>query len=629
MNLVNRRLSMGAEVVGAPLHPRGVHFQVYAPKRKRVEIVVEGAGTSPRAVLLEPAPGGMFAGLADGLAAGARYRIRLDGEAKLYPDPASRSQPEGPEGPSEVIEPTSFGWTDQAWRGVELRGQVVYEMHVGTFTAEGTWAAAMRELEELRALGVTLVEMMPVAEFPGRFGWGYDGVDLYAPSHLYGRPDDLRAFVDRAHALGLGVILDVVYNHVGPSGNYLGQFSDHYFTKKYENEWGAAVDFETEPGVRAYFVENAAYWVDEFHFDGVRFDATQSIHDASPKHVLVEMGERARSAARGRKFLLVSENEPQHTRLVRPVEQGGFGLDALWNDDFHHSARVAVTGRRQAYYTSTKGTPQELVSAIKWGYLFQGQYYPWQKQRRGAPALDLEAPCFVVYVQNHDQVANSAGGLRLPSLTSPGRHRAITALTLLAPGTPMLFQGQEFSASAPFHYFADHEPELAALVEKGRSEFLRQFTSARDEKTRTLQPPPHALETFESSKLDLGERLTHRAAYDLHKDLLRLRREDPVFAAQRSDWLHGAVVGPEAFALRYATGTGDDRLLLVNLGADLDLAEVAEPLLAPLPERPWRILFSTEDPRYGGAGTPPLECESRFELLGPSALVLAPAEAKC
>ncbi|MDB5219546.1 MAG: 1,4-alpha-glucan-branching protein [Myxococcaceae bacterium] len=617
----DRRLSMGAELASG-----GVHFRVFAPKRRRVEVVIESAGIPPRTLKLTRDADGFFAGLCDGVRAGALYRLRLDDEAELYPDPASRFQPDGPHGPSQVIDPSSFTWTDQAWPGVKLPGQVLYEMHVGTFTNEGTLASAMRELEELRNAGITLIELMPVAEFPGRFGWGYDGVDLYAPTRLYGQPDDLRAFVDRAHALGLGVILDVVYNHMGPSGNYLMQFSDHYFTKKYENEWGDALDFETEAGVRAYFVENAGYWIDEFHFDGLRLDATQSMHDASPKHVIRDIAERARAAAGGRSILLISENEPQHARLIRPVDRGGDGLDALWNDDFHHSARVAVTGRREAYYVNTHGTPQELLSAVKWGFLFQGQYYPWQKQCRGTPAFDIAPPGFVLYTQNHDQVANSACGKRLHELTSPGRYRAITALLLLAPATPMLFQGQEFAASSPFLYFADHEKELAELVAKGRGAFVEQFPSLRDEKTCALRIAPHDPAAFETSKLDFRERESHREAYDLTKDLLALRREDPIFAAQRNDALHGAVLGPEAFCLRYATGTGDDRLLLVDLGGDLDLAEVAEPLLAPPWGKEWRIAFSTEDPRYGGSGTPPLESHCRIRLLGPSALVLAPEE---
>ena len=606
-------LGFGAEVVDG-----GARFRVYAPKRKRVEVVIESGPLAGRAAPLDRAGDGWFSGFVAEVRSGIRYRYRLDG-GDAFPDPASRFQPDGPHGASEIVDPNTFAWTDQAWRGIELAGQVLYELHIGTFTKEGTYAAAMRELEELKAAGITVIELMPLAEFAGSFGWGYDGVDLYAPSRLYGRPDDLRAFVDRAHALGLGVIQDVVYNHLGPSGNYLRQFADEYFTDRYVNEWGDAIDFETSKAARELFAANGAYWIDEYHFDGLRLDATQSIFDASPTHVVAEIAERCRAAAArtNRKVILVAENEPQDPICVRER-----GLDAMWNDDFHHSARVAATGRCEAYYCNTKGTPQELVSALKWGFLFQGQYYPWQKKRRGAPALDLDPRSLVLYLQNHDQVANTSCGARLHTLASPGRLRAMTTAFLLAPGTPMLFQGQEFGASSPFVYFAEHEPELAKLVEKGRAEFVEQFPSQRDDALRRRRLAPHDREAFERCKLDLSERTKHRAIYDLHKDLLRLRREDPVFSAQRNDWLHGSVLGPEAFLLRYAVGTGDDRLVVVNLGGDLDLGASAEPLVAP-PGRPWRVVLSTEDPRYGGCGTPPFgEC-GQLTVPAHSAVVLA------
>ena len=614
----SRRRSFGAEVVD-----RGAHFRAYAPRRERVDVVLEGERRP--ALALERGRDGFFSGFVDGVRAGARYWLRLDGR-ELCADPASRSQPEGPTGASELVDPSRFRWTDAGWSGLELRGQVLYELHVGTFTREGTFAAAARELRELRGAGVTAVQLMPLAEFPGRFGWGYDGVALYAPSHLYGGPEGLRAFVDRAHAEGIGVLLDVVYNHVGPSGSFLTRFSSRYVTDRYDNEWGSPIDFETEPAVRAFFVENAAYWVDEYHLDGLRMDATQSIHDRSERHVVAEMVESARRAAGRRKVLLVAENEPQHARLVRGGDAGGLGFDAMWNDDFHHAARVAATGRSEAYYGSTRGLPQELVSAMKWGTLYQGQYYPWQDKRRGTPALDVAPYRFVVYLQNHDQVSNSARGARLHQLTSPGRFRALTTLLLLVPSTPMLFQGQEFSASAPFVFFADHEPELARLVEQGRFEFLGQFPSF-DRAARAMQRSPHDPQAFERCKLDLRERDAHRETYALHRELLRLRREDPVFSAQRADWLHGAVLGAEAFALRFAAGTGDDRLLLVALGADLDTTGIAEPLLAPPEGRVWSITFSSEDPRYGGSGTPPLRPHGRLTVPAHAALVLAPAAA--
>lgn len=610
-----RKFSWGPEIGGD-----GVHFRVYAPKRKRVTLVLEGG----REIALDRDRHGWFSASVRDLREGARYRYRLDDEAGLFKDPASRFQPQGPEGPSEAVDGRAFSWTDASWRGTDLRGRVLYEMHIGTFTKEGTFAAATRELPALAELGIGIIELMPLADFPGKFGWGYDGVDLYAPSRLYGRPDDLRAFIDRAHALGLAVIHDVVYNHVGPSGCGWRAFTDAFFATRYENEWGDPLDFETDDHVRAYFTDNAAYWIDEFHFDGLRLDATQSIFDASERHVIEELTARAREAAGDRRIVVVAENEPQRARLARPAHTGGLGLDAIWNDDFHHAARVAATGRREAYYSSTYGRAQELVSAVKWGTLFQGQFYPWQRGRRGSPALDLAPPSFVLYLQNHDQVANSAGGRRLSELTTAGRLRALTALLLLAPGTPMLFQGQEFAASAPFLFFADHEPKLAELVAKGRQSFLAQFPSLRDPSAASLTARPDDPKTFEACKLDFRERESHAPVYRLHRDLLTLRRTDPVFSAQRADWLHGAVLSPEAFVLRYATATGTDRLVLINLGPDLDLAHVAEPLLAPIDGHDWANLFSTEDPLYGGLGTPPPGEHGERVLSAHAALVLAP-----
>jgi maltooligosyltrehalose trehalohydrolase len=447
---VRRHFPIGAEVV-----PEGIHFRVWAPGRKSVEVVFEG-GLAPQPLQAEE--NGYFSGFAEGASAGALYRFRLDGSENPLPDPASRFQPEGPHGPSQVVDPAAYRWNDQHWPGVKLPGQVLYEMHVGTFTREGTWPAAAGELPELAATGITVIEMMPVADFPGRFGWGYDGVNLFAPTRLYGTPDDLRDFVDRAHQAGIGVILDVVYNHLGPDGNYLKEFSPDYFTSRYENEWGEALNFDGENcgPVREFFLANAAYWIQEFHFDGLRLDATQQIFDSSPRHIIGEISRTVKRAGGKRSTILVAENEPQETDLVRKQ-----GLDALWNDDFHHTATVALTSRSEAYYSDYCGTPQEFISAAKYGYLYQGQRYKWQKKRRGTPALDLEPAVFVNFFENHDQVANSARGKRIWQSTSPGRFRAMTALLLLMPSTPMLFQGQEFSASAPFVYFADHKPELA------------------------------------------------------------------------------------------------------------------------------------------------------------------------
>ncbi len=461
-NGVRRCRDVGAEI----LPQGGTHFRVWAPGKDRVMVVLCDKLQQVSAEFpLQPEGEGYYAGWVAEAPAGTLYGFRIDARSELLPDPASRFQPQGPSGPSQVIDPGRFPWSDADWQGVCREGQVIYEMHFGTFTPEGTYAAAAEQLRELAELGVTVIELMPLADFPGRFGWGYDGVCLFAPTRLYGSPDDLRRFIDQAHGHGLGVILDVVYNHFGPEGQTLKLFSDYYFSDYHTTDWGKALNFDgpESAAVRRFVLANAAYWIEEFHFDGLRLDATQDIHDSSQEHILAALARQVRDSAGDRATLLVAENEPQHTRLVRPADQGGFGIDALWNDDFHHSAQVALSGRSEAYYTDYRGTPQEFISAAKYGYLFQGQWYQWQKKRRGAAALDLPPAAFVNYIQNHDQVANSIRGERCHAFSSPGCYRAMTALLLLAPGTPMLFQGQEFASSRPFCYFADLSPESRAL----------------------------------------------------------------------------------------------------------------------------------------------------------------------
>jgi maltooligosyltrehalose trehalohydrolase len=621
-----RRLPIGAEIQP----DGGAHFRVWAPRCRHVEVVLEG-GHRPHGESLvaesTPEGKGYFSGQIATAGAGQCYRFRLDGGRDGYPDPASRFQPEGPHGPSQIVDPSRFTWTDHSWQGVALEGLVIYEMHIGTFTPEGTWDAAARQLEGLADVGVTVLEVMPVADFAGRFGWGYDGVNLFAPYRVYGQPDSFRRFVDQAHAVGLGVILDVVYNHIGPDGNYLKHFSEDYFTDRYENEWGDAINFDgknAEP-VREFFIANAGYWIDEFHLDGLRLDATQQIFDASGEHILAAIQRKVQGAAGRRSTFVVAENETQDVKLLRPLQEGGCGLDALWNDDFHHSAMVALTGHNEAYYSGYLGSPQELISAVKWGFLYQGQRYQWQKKRRGAPSLDIVPARFVTFLENHDQVANSGRGLRCHCLTSPGRYKALTALLLLAPGTPMLFQGQEFAASSPLLFFADHTPELAKLVRQGRGKFLAQFRSLALAEVQASLPDPADPATFERCKLNLAERKTHQSVFQLHRDLLRLRREDPAFRRQRPRGVDGAVLGANALVLRFFAENDADRLLLVNLGCDLHLEPAPEPLLAPPAGASWRTLWSSEDLRYGGVGTPPLlDTEENWRIPGEAAVVLVP-----
>lgn len=614
---IDRKLPIGAEP-----RPGGVHFRVWAPQSRSAQVELIDGGKIRKTVPLSGEKDGYFSGLIEEFRPGALYKYRLDSGS--FPDPASRFQPEGPHGPSQVVDPAAFKWTDQDWKGVSVKDLVIYEMHLGTFTAEGTWRAAAAQLKELRDLGITAVEIMPIADFPGRFGWGYDGVDLFAPTRLYGNPDEVRSFINTAHELGIAVILDVVYNHVGPDGNYLKHFSTDYFSSDYKCEWGEAINFDGRNSrpVREFFLSNARYWIDEFHFDGLRLDATQQIFDRTSPHILKEITAAARAAAKERTIFVVGENESQHAKLIRRAESGGYGLDALWNDDYHHTAFVAATGRREAYYSDYTGTPQEFISAAKYGFLFQGQLYSWQKQRRGTPALDLSQKQFVVFLENHDQVANSLRGQRMHEITSPGKLRTLVALTLLSPGIPMLFQGEEFGASTPFLFFADHNPELNKLVSKGRGEFLTQFRSIALEKSRSLLREPGDAATFAACKLDLSEREKNSEMYQLYRDLLRIRHEDR--SIREAKFIDGAVLGEHAFLLRYFSG--DDRLLLVNLGAELRLNPGPEPLLAPLEGMGWRVLWSSEDHKYGGFGTPPLETTANWIIPAQSAILLQPDE---
>jgi maltooligosyltrehalose trehalohydrolase len=612
--------------VGAETTERGVSFRVWAPGKSTVEVVFEDGGR----VSLEAEPDGYFSALAAGQGAGARYRISLDGGAPI-PDIASRSQPDGVFGASEVVDPRGFVWTDGRWKGVPAHGQVLYELHVGTFTPEGTFRAAIAHLARLAEIGITVIEMMPVNTFPGRFGWGYDGVLLYAPAVQYGTPDDLRAFIDAAHGAGIGVILDVVYNHIGPTGNIFHDYARDYFAEGKANDWGEAINFDgpNSRGVRDFFAGNAAYWIDEFHFDGFRIDATQALDDTSDEHIVAELTRRARVAAGDRTIYVIGENEPQHARLVRPADAGGDGLDSVWNDDFHHAAMVALTGRNEAYYHDYAGRPQEFIASAKYGYLYQGQRYDWQNGRRGTPGLDVPPTAFVHFLQNHDQIANSARGLRMGRLSTPGQVRAATAMLLLLPQTPMLFQGQEFGASTPFFYMAEHGPKLDGQVKDGRARELSQFPSITDPAMVDRLAVPADESTFLRSKLDWSELERNVEVVALHRDLLRLRREDPTFSAQRAGGLDGSVLGAEAFFLRYfGTAATDDRLVVINFGRDLPVRSIADPLSAPPEGCDWSVIWSSEDPAYGGGGTPPVDMLARWTMPGHAALVFAPVPAK-
>jgi maltooligosyltrehalose trehalohydrolase len=614
MSLVKRRYPIGAEPIG----PDQTHFRVWARKAQQVDLVLEenAAKGSRRFHELEAKAAGYFSGAAN-TGAGARYRFRINNAENFYPDPASRFQPDGPHGPSCIVDPAGFRWTDSNWSGITLKGQIIYEMHIGTFTQEGTWRAAAQQLEELARIGITVIEMMPVADFPGKFGWGYDGVNLFAPMHLYGTPDDLRSFIDRAHSLGLGVILDVVYNHFGPDGNYLGAFSDDYLTRGNENEWGDAINFDgpNSAPVREFFTTNGRYWIEEFHFDGFRFDALHAVRDQSSEYIIAAVARAARKAAGERSIILIAENDRQEARMVQPRNKGGDDLDGMWNDDFHHSAVVALTGRKEAYYDDYRGTPQEFISAAKYGFLYQGQALSWQKALRGSPAIGIAPEAFVCFIENHDQIANTGSGERVRFQTSPARYRAMTALFLLGPWTPLLFQGEEFGASNPFMFFADiGDVSVRSAIRKGRAEWLAPFLSLSEEEARKALPAPDDPDVFTRCKLDFSERERNQQLYDLHIDLLKLRKDDSRFRQQTRDSIDGAVLGTTSFALRYFSKEEDDRLLLVNFGEQQGLHPASEPLLAPPPGCRWETLWTSESLRYGGTGSAPLASQEQWVL---------------
>lgn len=616
MTAPGRRYRVGAELHGGD----HVAVRLWAPDQARVEVVMDGHATP-----LQREDDGHFSAVVPGHA-GSRYGFRVPGHDRVLPDPASRCLPDGPDGLSAVVDLDAYPWHDATWPGVSLDGPVLYELHVGTFTAAGTWRAAAERLPALRELGITTIQMMPVAEFAGRFGWGYDGVQWFAPYHHYGAPADLQHFVDTAHGLGLAVILDVVYNHLGPAGNYLGVFDHRWQSTRHANEWGEALNFDGEgaEAMRALVLDNVRYWIEAFHMDGLRLDAAQQLCDDSPDHIVAAVTRTARAAAHPKPVLLVAEDERQQARSMRRPEDGGYGLDGIFNEDFHHSCRVALTGSREAYLSDYRGTSREWLAAAQHGFLFQGQYYPWQQQARGAPALDRPPRQFVCFLENHDQVANGAAGRRLTDLTSEAWWRAMSALLLLGPWTPLLFQGQEDGTATPFRYFADHAPDLQQAVMSGRRAFLDQFARFTAMHPPSMPDEPLGADVFASCRPAHDHPRADRCRR-LYADLLALRRSDPVLAAAR-ERVAGTTLGERALLLRYGGHDADDaRLLVVNLEPDRDFAAEPEPLVAPPAAGPWQVAWCSEDPRYGGNGHVPTAPPSRLIATGHAATLFSPA----
>ncbi len=599
---------LGAWVEAGPQ----VRWRVWAPGHRALEVVLHDAQGQPGRVLpMAPEPGGCFGAVLEGAGAGVRYKLRVDGEGP-FPDPWSRSQPAGVHGPSEVVV-EDFPWTDVAWRGADPEALVFYEVHVGTATPEGTFEALIPRLPGLRELGVTALELMPVASFPGTRNWGYDGVDLFAPSHVYGGPSGLRRLIDAAHAHGLAVFIDAVYNHFGPDGNYLRCYSPHYFTGRHHTPWGEAINYDAEDcaPVRHMVLSNVEMWIRDYHADGLRLDATHAIIDDSTPHLLAEIAERARAAAPERRVLLFAEDERNEARLARPAAQGGLGLDGVWADDLHHQLRRAFAGDSEGYFRDYTGSAEDIARTLRQGWFYEGQVSKNQGHARGTPAGELPPRCFVHCIQNHDQVGNRAHGERLGHDVSPAAYRAMSTLLLLSPYTPLLFQGQEWSASTPFLYFTDHHEELGRLVTEGRRKEFAGFARFAGDTV----PDPQAVETFERSRLDWSEaeRASHAQVRALYQELLRLRATEPALQ-ERSRGRHDAwALGADALALE-RRGAGQRLLILLNVRGLLE---------HPLPDgaRAEVVLWS-EAPRFGGASQEPPLREGIVRLDGPSAVAL-------
>ena len=578
-------LSRGATVV-----PEGVRFSVWAPKATRVAVQIEGGGTHP----LASSGGGVFEATVREARAGVDYRYVLD--ERVVPDPVSRHQPHGVHGPSRVVDPSQYRWRDTEWRGLEMADAIIYELHVGTFSDEGTFRGVIPHLRKLRELGVTAIEIMPVGEFPGARNWGYDGVHLYAPQSTYGGPEELRALVDGAHAEELGVILDVVYNHLGPEGNYLESYGP-YFTRRYTTPWGPAINYDDAESdeVRQFVVDNALYWVTEFHVDGLRLDAIHGIFDFSPRHILREIGEavHAQAALLGRRALVIAESDLNDPRIVRASDACGYGLDGQWADDLHHAIHAALTGERNGYYADFGGITS-IATALRTPFVLDGRYSLHRKRKHGARATGVPADRFVVCIQNHDQVGNRARGDRIAALVGFQKSRLAAALLLLSPYVPLLFMGEEYGETNPFHYFVDHgDPKLIEAVREGRRREFEQFGWGDD------VPDPQAPETFERSRLDRRRSALphHERLQALYHDLLQLRRDEIALRPGESE---ARVAHDEAdgwITLELASARGRPLFALFNLSE----TDRRIPAATTAPGN-WTLLLSTDAVTYGGCG---------------------------
>ena len=577
-------------IYGATPLSQGVQFRVWAPNLHSLSVRLQGASASTFPM---QRAGEDFEVLVPGARPGDRYSLVLN-DQNQRPDPVSRSQPEGVHGPSEIVDPDAFIWSDQDWKGIQLSEYIFYELHTGAFTPEGTFEGVLSRIRSLKELGVTALELMPVAEFPGSRNWGYDGVDLYAPHSAYGGPCGLKKLVNACHREGLAVVLDVVYNHLGPEGNYLAEFGP-YFTDRYKTPWGPALNFDGpgSDGVRRFFIDNALYWLTEYHIDALRLDAIHGIFDFSALHILAELGQAFHCQAEqlGRRAWIIAESDLNDVRVIQPRSVGGLGLDAQWHDEFHHSVMSYLTKADRGYLGGF-GRLQDIQKAITEGFVYDGSYSPYRGRRFGSSSKDISGERFVAFLQNHDQVANTAQGHRLAGLVSIEQYKLAVALLLCSPCLPLLFMGEEFADTSPFLYFTSHtDPPLARAVTEGRRKEFADFALSED------FPDPQSPETFQKSKVTwaLAGEPHHAAILRLYRDLIGLRKRLPPLANhskemtrvdsdERAQWL----------ILERSAPDGLRAVLLCNFNsASQDLA-----LGAPSPE--WELALWTEAPAYCG-----------------------------
>lgn len=580
--------------VGAHLGRDGVVYRVWAPDRTRVRVALGGRGRTDRFLDLERQSDGVFTGHDYRGTAGDLYRFVLD-DGTLAPDPASRFQPLGARGPSQVVDSGSFTWQAPRWTRPPVKGRVLYELHVGTFTRRGTFCSAVDRLDHLVKLGVNTIQLMPVADFPGRWSWGYNAISPFAPARSYGAPDDLRTLVDAAHSRGLAVVLDVVYNHLGLAGDLLALFSKRYFRPARACPRGRTFNFDGDDArsVRNFFVQNALAWLDEFHVDGLRLDATHCVEDTSPEHIFAEIA----AAVQERGGFVIADDERNDPRVLAPREAGGWGVDAAAADDFHHSIRVALTGRTEAYNGAYQGSPDEWVELLTHGWLYRGQVYPPWQRSRGEACRQFAPERFVVFVSDHHHVERRLLGERLHEGVSPDVYRAVSVVLMLSPYTPMLFMGQEWATSAPFHYFAGQAPDADTPVNPPEA-VVRHALEADD---NDVLADPAIEETFRTSKIKWSEcvRAPHAGVLALYQTGLRLRAGERIFQnPPRERWAVKRLEG--AVALHWNDYDGGAWLLVLALHSLGAVPWTHDAFTVPPENQSWQVVLDTNERRFGG-----------------------------